>query len=63
MCDEPVLMEPLVYVLDHFKTEDMCIEAVRRKAYTVDYVSDKLKTQIMCNEAMCENQAAFFLCF
>ena len=46
---------------EHFKTQEMCNEAVRREACTPWHVPDHFKTQEMCNEAMCDNSAVFFL--
>ena len=40
--DEP---EPLEYVPDLFKTEEICKEAVRRKPYALGQVPDNLKTK------------------
>ena len=34
----------LKFVLDHFKTEDMCNEALRRKPPMLRYALDHLKT-------------------
>ena len=46
-------IEPLslAYVPDHFKTPEMCNEAVSKKAYMLKYVPD-LKTQKMCEKAV-----------
>ena len=40
MCDEAVWIEPrsLSFVPDRFKTEGVCIKAVRRNPYALDYV-------------------------
>ena len=56
-------MEPrsLAFIPDRLKTEDICIEAVGRDAYTLEYVFDYIMTQKICNEAMCKNPAVFFL--
>ena len=37
-------LDNLKFVLDHFKTEGMCNEAVRRKPRMLRYVIDHLKT-------------------
>ena len=40
----------------------MCIEAVRRKEYTLDYVPGNLKTQKMCNDAVRKQPNSIFSC-
>ena len=40
--------EALEYVPDHFKTEEICKEAVSREPYALGHVPDHLKTQQMC---------------
>ena len=55
-------MDPysLEFVPDHFKTEEMCKEAVNNKAYMLRYVPDHLKTQEMCEKVMNVRPAALF---
>ena len=38
---------------DHFKTQDMCIEAVRIEPFLLACIPDHFKTQGMCNQAVC----------
>ena len=45
---------PLVYVPDKFKTQEMCIKAVKEDPWQLHYVPDQYKTQEMCNEAVCK---------
>ena len=37
---------------DHFRTQEMCNEAVHRGPYTLDYALNQFKTQEMCNKAV-----------
>ena len=45
MCNEAVHIEPcsLTYVPDHFKTEEMCSDAVEKEPYRLGDVSDAVK--------------------
>ena len=63
MCDEAVWIEPrsLSFVPYHFKTEGVCIKAVKRNPYALEYVLDYILAQKICNEAVREKLAAFFL--
>ena len=36
-------------ILDHLKTRDMCIEAVRMEPRSLAFVPGRFKTQGMCN--------------
>ena len=40
--------EALEHVPDHFKTEEICKEAVRREPYDLGHVHNHLKTQQIC---------------
>ena len=42
-------------ILDHLKTRDMCIEAVRMEPRSLAFVPGRFKTQGMCNEAVAHN--------
>ena len=42
----------LYYVLDHLKTEEMCIKSVEDDPYTLEFVPGHLKTQEMCNQSV-----------
>ena len=37
---------------DHFKTQEICNEAVRNKPYMLRHVPDRFKTQDMCDDAV-----------
>ena len=54
-------MEPLslAYVPDHFKTQEMCNEAVRNKLCRLLFVPDHFWTQEMRNEIMRTKPDAF----
>ena len=41
-----------VYVPNHLKTQEMCIEEVRIEPFSLVYVPDHLKTQGMCIETI-----------
>ena len=45
MCEEAVWTKPssLAFVPDRFKTEGLCIKAVRRDPYTLDCVPDRVE--------------------
>ena len=55
--DEAVLMKPLllVYVPDHFKTQEMRLKAVEAGPWWLRDVSDHFKTQEMCIKAVAHN--------
>ena len=40
-------------ILDHFKMQEMCYEAVLIESYSLEVVLDRFKTEKMCNEAVC----------
>ena len=40
------------YVPDDLKTQEMCVKAVEKDVFTLQFISDHLKTQEMCNEAV-----------
>ena len=40
------------YAPDHFKTQEMCNEAMRSHPYILEYITDKLKTQDMYEGAL-----------
>ena len=42
----------MIVFSDHFKTEEMCIKAVRIKPLSLAYVPDHFKTEEMCNLAV-----------
>ena len=42
----------LAYVPNHFKTQEMCYEAVRNKLCILLFVPDDFKTMEICNEIM-----------
>ena len=42
----------IIEISYQFKTQGMCIEAVRIKPLSLAYVLDYLRTQEMCNEAV-----------
>ena len=42
----------LLFVPDHFKTQDVCNEVVRREPYNLRYAPDHLKTQEICDETV-----------
>ena len=50
MCNEAVRIELILLacVLDHFKTQEMCNQAVRNGSW-LSFVPDQYKTQEMCN--------------
>ena len=50
----------LAYVPDHFKTEEMCNEAVLVDPWLMYDVPDYLKTQEMCNEVVKKVQWLLF---
>ena len=39
-------------VSDHFKTQEMCKEAVRNNPYMLRHVPDRFKTEEMCDDAV-----------
>ena len=41
----------IIEISNHFKTQEMCIEAVRIKQFSLAYVPGQLKTQEMCSQA------------
>ena len=42
----------IIEISNQFKTQEMCIEAVRIKPLSLAYAPDYLRTQEMCNEAV-----------
>ena len=49
----------LKFVLDRFKTKNMCKYAVEKLHFLIRYVLDRFKTQQMCDKAILENDRKF----
>ena len=43
MMSQDILLGQMEFVLDHFKTQEMCNEAVCREPYTLRFIPDDLK--------------------
>ena len=54
-----ILTWKLAYVPDHFKTQEMCNEAVHIELHSFAFVPDDFKTQEMWNEIMCTMPVTF----
>ena len=48
-------------VPDHFKTQQMCIKAVKKNPRILRYAPDHFNTQKICNEVVGSNHAYFWM--
>ena len=44
-----------IWCVEHFKTQEMCNEAVQSFPWVLEHIPDQFVTQKMCNEAVKEN--------
>ena len=50
----------MAYASDHFKTQEMCNEAVTHNPYVLRFISVHLKTQEMCDEGSAYHPDSLF---
>jgi hypothetical protein len=55
MCDRIEIGYLFPYVPDKFKTEELCLKAVKRNPLNFEYVPIKQQTYVVCYEAVKRN--------